>query len=88
MAMLGLLELMASQGANEEEMYKAALSANSYWFPDAYLNIAAYMKKKGVSWENVSPKEILGADYSSGSGYAEILSKVENRPSGGGSCGV
>ena len=32
MAMLGLLELMASQGALEEEMYKQALAVNSYWF--------------------------------------------------------
>ncbi len=34
MAMLGLLELMASQGANEAEMKQAAHIANSYWFPD------------------------------------------------------
>lgn len=30
MAMLGLLELMASQGVTEDQMYKAALVANSY----------------------------------------------------------
>ena len=36
MAMLGLLELMASQGASEEEMRQGALTANSYWFPDYY----------------------------------------------------
>ncbi|OHA92075.1 MAG: hypothetical protein A3J09_01090 [Candidatus Zambryskibacteria bacterium RIFCSPLOWO2_02_FULL_51_21] len=33
MAMLGLLELLASQGAGEEEMRNAALAVNSYWFP-------------------------------------------------------
>lgn len=33
MAMLGLLELMASQGVPEEEMYKVAEKVNSYWFP-------------------------------------------------------
>lgn len=33
MAMLGLLELMASQGATESEMYKIAQEVNSYWFP-------------------------------------------------------
>src|SRR3989344_7376730 len=37
MAMLGLLELMASQGVSEEDMWKAALAVNSYWFPDTYL---------------------------------------------------
>jgi len=36
MAMLGLLELLASRGASEEEMYRIALQVNSYWFPDTY----------------------------------------------------
>ncbi|MBI2047969.1 MAG: hypothetical protein HYT27_02420 [Parcubacteria group bacterium] len=36
MAMLGLLELMASQGVSEEKMYETALQVNSYWFPDTY----------------------------------------------------
>lgn len=34
MAMLGLLELMASQGVNEQDMMKTALVVNSYWFPE------------------------------------------------------
>ena len=42
MAMLGLLELMASQGVGEEEMMRAALAINSYWFPDTYLTIAKF----------------------------------------------
>ncbi len=33
MAMLGLLELMASQGATETEMYKMATEVNALWFP-------------------------------------------------------
>lgn len=33
MAMLGFLELMASQGFDEEKMYSNALALNSYWFP-------------------------------------------------------
>ncbi len=33
MAMLGLLELMASEEAGEEEMYKIAEEVNGYWFP-------------------------------------------------------
>ena len=90
MAMLGLLELMASQGVSEKEMYEAALAVNSYWFPDTYLTIAMYMQQKGVAWEDVSPKEMLGADYSSGAGFQNISSQV-NVPSsqgGGGGCGV
>ncbi len=83
MAMLGLLELMASQGVNEQDMYKTALAVNSYWFPETYLTIAAYMKQKGIAWKNVSPKEMLGENYSSSSGYQNISSKVIQPPQGG-----
>ena len=90
MAMLGLLELMASQSVSEEEMWKTALAVNSYWFPDTYLTIAAYMKNKGVEWQKTNPKEMLGDGYSSASGYARIASLVAapTRGSGGGGCAV
>jgi len=90
MAMLGLLELMASQGVSEENMWKTALTVNSYWFPNEYLTIATYMKNKGVDWKNANPIEILGADYSSASGFAKIASQVvrPQEQSGGGGCGV
>ena len=86
MAMLGLLELMASQGASEKEMYKAALAVNSYWFPGTYLTLAEHMQQKGVDWKDVSSKEILGADYSSSAGFQNISSQVD-APSGGGGGG-
>ena len=89
MAMLGLLELMASQGISEEEMYKSALQVNSYWFPDTYLTIAKYLEIKGVQWEKADAKEILGKNYSSFSGYQRVLSEVTPpEGAGGGSCGV
>ena len=90
MAMLGLLELMASQGVSEEDMWKAALVVNSYWFPDTYLTIATYMNNQGVDWQNINPQEVLGADYSSASGYKRVLSQVTppERQGGGGGCGV
>lgn len=89
MAMLGLLELMASQGVSEEEMYKSALAVNSYWFPDTYITIAKYLKSQGKDWVKADPKEILGFDYSSGAGFQKIKSKTENSSvRGGGSCGV
>src|SRR3989339_1157684 len=89
MAMLGLLELMASQNVSEQDMYKAALAVNSYWFPDTYLTIATYMQNQGVQWKDVSPQEVLGVNYSSGSGYAKISAQVKQQggPKGG-SCGV
>lgn len=90
MAMLGFLELLASQGISEAEIYKIALQLNSYWFPDTYLTIAEYLeKKKNINWKNANPKEILGYDYSSASGYQNILSQVvppvNNRGQG---CGI
>ena len=91
MAMLGLLELMASEGVSEQEMWKAALAVNSYWFPDTYLTIASYMKGKSIEWKDVSPQEVLGINYSSASGYARIASQVVAPVSGsqsGGGCGV
>jgi len=90
MAMLGLLELLASQGASEEEMYRVALAVNSYWFPDTYITIAAYKKNRGIEWKDVDAKEVLGADYSSASGFANVASKVtaSSKSFGGGGCGV
>ena len=88
MAMLGLLELMASQGVSEQDMYKTALAVNSYWFPETYLTIATYMQQKGVAWKDVSPKEMLSAPYSSSSGYTDISFQVTlpEQVQGGGGC--
>ena len=90
MAMLGLLEILASQGATEEEMYRAALVANSFWFPAEYATIARYFESQGIAPQSVDPKEILGSAYSSAQGYARIQALVpapEPVQSGGG-CGV
>ncbi|MBU2101145.1 hypothetical protein KKH05_00240 [Patescibacteria group bacterium] len=89
MAMLGLLEIMASQGVDEAEMYEMALKVNSYWFPDTYLTIASYFANEGTSWDKVDAKQTLGFDYSSASGFGDVLAKVEPvSAGGGGSCGV
>ena len=90
MAMLGLLQLMASQGASEQDMWDAALAVNSYWFPDTYMTIATYMKNKNVDWKDVNPQEMLGANYSSAQGYARIAAQVSQtqQQRGGGGCGV
>ncbi len=89
MAMLGLLELMAANGVGEDEMYRVALQVNSYWFPDTYLTIANYLASRGIDWSEATPKEVLGADFSSASGYQKVLTEIQpvERQSGGG-CGV
>lgn len=89
MAMLGLLELMATQGVSEEEMYKIALKVNSYWFPDTYLTIAKYLASKRIDWNEVDAAEILGGNFSGAQGYQRVLQEVEPVEDRGGSgCGV
>ncbi|MEK7122309.1 MAG: hypothetical protein AAB855_00470 [Patescibacteria group bacterium] len=89
MAMLGLLELMASQDMSEQDMYRVALQVNAYWFPETYLTIAKYLKKRGFEWQSVDPKEILGAAFSSAQGYKRILSEESPvQQQGGGGCGI
>lgn len=90
MAMLGLLEYLASTGATEDQMWNAAITANMSWFPDQYQMIAEYLKIKGIDAKTVTPQMLLGAEYSSGSGFARIASQVpqtQQQRSGGG-CGV
>ena len=89
MAMLGLLEMMASEGASEKEMWQTALAVNSYWFPDTYMTIGLYKSGQGVGWTDVDPKEVLGKSFSSASGYARVASEVQNpTQSSGGGCSV
>ena len=88
MAMLGLLELMASQGLGEEDMYRIALKVNSYWFPTTYLTIAQWFKDKGIEWKDVKAEEVLGFKYSSASGFRQILTQVKPPQGRGESCGV
>jgi hypothetical protein len=89
MAMLGLLELMAANNISEEEIYRIALAVNSFWFPDTYLTIATYFAGRGVAWEDVEPKDVLGSAYSSLQGYQQILTEVEPPATrNSSSCGV
>ena len=91
LAMLGLMELIASQNGTEEQMYQAALVANSFWFPDTYLTIAKYFDEQGKKWETVDPREILSAAYSSSSGYNSLVEKtapILTPSSTGNGCGL
>lgn len=90
MAMLGLLEYLASQGATEDQMWNAAITANMSWFPDQYQTIAQYLKIKGIDAKTVTPQMLLGAEYSSGSGFARIAAQVpqSGQQKGGSGCGV
>lgn len=89
MAMLGLLELMASQGVSEADMYKFALKVNTLWFPDTYEAIKTFVTSQGVDWNTVDPKIILGSEYSSASGIQKIMSQIKPKEQKGGTgCGA
>src|SRR3990172_4160333 len=94
-AMLGFIELAVSQGMSKDEIYNKAFVLNSYWFPQNYAELATYFKQqKGIAWNKVNPKEVLGVNYSSGQGYAAINKELQAEgllpkvQSGGGGCGV
>ena len=88
MAMLGLLELMASQGADEAAMYKSALLANSLWFSDTYANIGRYLAGKGININSIPPQNILGAEFSSATGYQKVVEALKPTQNKGSSCGI
>jgi hypothetical protein len=81
MAMLGFLELMASQGAGEDEMYTAAAKLNRMWFPGEYATVDKYLALKGV---NPDAKALVGAQFISATGFRQIISQVEPQTGGGG----
>lgn len=91
MAMLGLLELMAKNGATEQQMYDVALKVNSFWFPQTYIDLAIYFKEQSQDWDQVDAKTALSAEYSSAQGYQQTRQKIQSLPKpqqGGGGCGV
>ncbi len=95
MALLAVMQLMASNGATEQEMYQAGKYFNAYWFPGNYYDLAMYFKnKEGKSFKEMDVKTVLSREYSSASG-AQSIKKwlvekglVEQPPKTGGGCGV
>ncbi|PIR86807.1 MAG: hypothetical protein COU11_03830 [Candidatus Harrisonbacteria bacterium CG10_big_fil_rev_8_21_14_0_10_49_15] len=88
MAMLGLLELLASQGASENELYQAALGAQRLWFPQQFAVVEQYLAIQGKIVKDLPVEELLGKEYFSASGYQRVLSEVKPKSAGGASCGV
>jgi hypothetical protein len=93
-AALGLIELLAYQGANQSQMFDAVRYFYQYQFPQQYAEIAAYFDSHGVNYNQVNSSEVMGYSFSSYSGYASvnqylIKNKILAQPSGGGaSCGA
>lgn len=79
-ALLGLLELGASQGLTEDELYREALAFNSFWFPQNYTQTALYLKTmKNTDWEKVDPKMVMSKDFSSIGGWRKNVNKAIKR---------
>lgn len=91
MAALALIELLVSARIPENEIYRAVLGFNSFWFPDNYLSIATYFARRGTPWDAVDAKTVLGEQFSSSKGAGDIYQKVgplPYRPATGGGCGA
>lgn len=95
MALLGVFELMASQGATESEMLQAGKYINSFWFPGTAFDTALYFKNKdGKEFKDIDPKVYLSRDIFSAFGAQTVKKWLidkgiqEKPPAQGGGCGV
>ena len=95
MAMLGLLELMASQDASIDEMYQAAKYVNAYWFPQQALEAALYLKAtSNTDFAQADPRVVVGRGMFSGQGAQQVHAALSAQgllpaePGSGGGCGT
>lgn len=95
MAMLGLLELMASQNASVDEMFKAAKYVNAYWFPQQALMTAIYLKtSENIDFTQADPRRVMGKEFFSATGAGQVYASLQSSgllpttPGNGGSCGT
>jgi hypothetical protein len=94
MAMLGLLELMASQNATEDMMFKTAKYVNAFWFPQQMVEVAAYLQViQSQDFGSADPREVVGRNMFSSMGFKTIhqwlaVNKLLPEVGGGNSCGV
>ena len=95
MAMLGLLELMASQNATTDDMFTAAKYVNAFWFPQQMLEVASLIKaNQNLDFALADARQVVSKNYSSGSGFQQVHQWLASNgllqlaPNRGGSCGV
>lgn len=80
MAMLGILELMASQGASTDEMFEAAKYINAYWFPQQTLETALYLKSnQGIDFADADARLVVGAELFSASGSGMVHGDLQTK---------
>ena len=93
MAMLGVLQLMASKGATVDEMFQAAKYINAYWFPQQTLETAIYLQlNEDVDFRDTDARLVVSEKFSSGAGanmvHEDLQAKglLKQSPGQGGSC--
>ncbi|HLD57923.1 MAG TPA: hypothetical protein VJA47_06445 [archaeon] len=76
---LGLIQLMASQGFTEKEIFDAFIKFNSFWFPANYIQTALYFKiSESKDWEQVDKQLIAGQQFSSVTGAQQVKKALQN----------
>jgi hypothetical protein len=95
MAMLGMLELMAAEGATEEQLFEAAKYVNAFWYSQQTIELAAFFKAtQNTDFAQVDSQQLVSANFSSSTGFQNIHQwlvsngKLQQVPGGGSSCGV
>ncbi len=93
-AALGLVELLASQNANQTQMFSAIKYFYQYQFPQQYIKIAAYFDLHGENYSQVNPSEVMSYGFSSYTGFSNVNQYLVKsgglpQPSGtGAACGA
>lgn len=93
MAMLGLLELMASQGVGEDDMFTAAKYVHAFWFPQQTRELAIYLRAtQGLEFSGADARLVVGKESFSAAGFQLVHQKLEadgllpQAPGGGSKC--
>jgi hypothetical protein len=95
MALLGLLQLLASQGAGVEELYDAAKYVSAFWYPQQAMETALFFQKSmNLAYADVDPRMAVGREIFSGAGFQQVRqwlaanNALPQQEGGGNSCGV
>lgn len=75
---LGLIQLMASQGFSEKEIFDAFIKFNSFWFPANYIQTAIYFKlNQKQDWDQVDKQLVAGEQFSSVRGAQQVKAALQ-----------
>ncbi len=80
MAALGYIEAAVSQGIPEKQIYKDLLALNSFWFPQQYIELAAFFNSRSTDWDKVDAKLALSSQYSSAQGSQQVQQNIQKVP--------